>query len=221
VKQARFANRSARPRRALARDRLAPAARRHVGDGLLGGVRRAKPSRRASSAAPRCNPRFRFCSYAASWPKARLRARPCCRGPRRGPRPGFALAPVTLRLKAEHAALPVGRTAARRAARRLDRLARSSQVAGDAHGVLHHGEQLHPPLASGANEGVHREGTLQKFRPWPISALTYPLLRLFIVTRRGRRRRDARAPWTRCGEYPRVVDRVEAWWRHARGESAQ
>jgi len=50
-----------------------------------------------------------------------------------------------------------------------------------------------------------------------------------IVARRGRRRAspegrlraDARAPWTRCREHPRIVDRMEPWWRHAGCEPAQ
>ena len=37
----------------------------------------------------------------------------------------------------------------------------------------------------------------------------------------GRLRADARAPWTRRGEHPRVVDGVKAWWRHAGCEPAQ
>ena len=98
MKQARFANQSARPRRALARDRLAPAARMHVGDALLGGVRRAKPSRRASSAAPRCTLRFRFCSLRCLVALAAVIP---------------ALVLVAERLSPEHAALPVGRTATR------------------------------------------------------------------------------------------------------------
>jgi len=152
VKQARFANQSARPRRSLARDRLAPAARRHVGDARLRGVRRAKPSWRRGA-----------------WPWA-TQAPPPRGAPRvfasaatlsRGPRPGCALALVAVvpaiaivaeRLPAEHAALPVRRPSTRRAARHLDLLARRSQVAGDTRGVLHNGEELHSPLATGANE---------------------------------------------------------------------
>ena len=37
----------------------------------------------------------------------------------------------------------------------------------------------------------------------------------------GRLRADARAPWARCREYPRIVDRVEPWRRHAGCEPAQ
>ncbi len=65
------------------------------------------------------------------------------------------------------------------------------------------------------------EGTLQKFRPGAISALAYPLLGLDSLRGRGQRRCHARAPWTRRGEYPRVVDRVESRWRHAGCEPAE
>ena len=45
------------------------------------------PNRRGSQASPSCGATrvLASASYAASWPKARLRARLCCRGPRRPP----------------------------------------------------------------------------------------------------------------------------------------
>jgi hypothetical protein len=55
-------------------------------------------------------------------------------------RPGFALALVTESLSPEHLAFPVRRGAVRRAARHIGQLARRSQIAGNADGVLHYGE---------------------------------------------------------------------------------
>ena len=42
-----------------------------------------------------------------------------------------------------------------------------------------------------------------------------------VASPEGRLRADTRAPWTRGREYPRIVDRVESWWRHAGCEPAQ
>ena len=51
-----------------------------------------------------------------------------------------AMALVTKRLSPKHLALPVGRSARRRALGHFGQLARRGQIAGDAGRVLHHGE---------------------------------------------------------------------------------
>ena len=137
----------------MADARPAPAARRRVRAPHSGLVRSAKPSRRASSAASRCNPRFRFCCYAASspllpwsppsWPKARLRA-PRHRAPVAGARGSSSRAGRGLVSGSAHrSARPPQPGSGQWPEARL----RAAQR------VLHHGEQLHPPLARGANEG--------------------------------------------------------------------
>jgi len=78
VKRARFANQSARPRRALARDRLAPIARPLAGAsgrGLRGASK--APDRRGVQAPP---PRGTTRIFASA---TTLPRRPYCRGPRR------------------------------------------------------------------------------------------------------------------------------------------
>ncbi len=98
----------------------------------------------------RCNPpAFAAASYACLVASAGVRA----------------LDLVTERLSPEYLALPVGRSAGRRAVGHVGQFTGRSQIAGDAHGVLHHGEQPHPPLATGADEHVYRKGTLQQFGP--------------------------------------------------------
>jgi len=110
-------------------------------------------------------------------PRGCGRAKPCCaRGS--GPRwnsglpvgslrclVASAVALVTERLSPEHLALPVGWSAGQRASGHFGQFTRGSQIAGDAHGVLHHGEQPHPPLATGADEDIHGEGTPPEVRP--------------------------------------------------------
>ncbi len=206
MKQARFANQSARPRRVLARDRLAPAARRRVRARPPRGVQRAKPSRRREA--------WPWASAKPTLGVRRLRrpaVQPAFSLPlptlSRGPRPGCALALaavipgaalVTKRLSPEHAALPVGRPATRRAARHVGQLARRSQVAGNAQRVLHHGEQLHPPLARGYASEVLPMADIRSYalfsraphRRSPGAEAASP---------EGRLRADARAPWTRRG----------------------
>jgi hypothetical protein len=61
------------------------------------------------------------------------------------------------RLLAKHGALPVWRSAARRAARHLRRLADLGEVASDALGLGDHGEQLHAAVAGRAIEDIERE----------------------------------------------------------------
>src|SRR5262249_36261432 len=71
--------------------------------------------------------------------------------------------------EAQHAALPVRRTARRRPTRHLGRLPRSGEVPGDARGTLDQPEQLHPPLAGRTSEDVHGERARQKFGPRAIA----------------------------------------------------
>ena len=52
-------------------------------------------------------------------------------------------------------------------------------------------------------------------------ALRRPLRGAESGSPEGRLRADARAPWARSREDPRVVDGVKAWWGHARSQSTQ
>jgi len=186
VKQARFANQSARPRRVLARDRLAPAARRRVRARPPRGVQRAKPWRRASSAAPRCNPRFCFRSlrclvaqgqaarspllaWSLPWPEARLRARS------RHPAPEDGARGSSSRAGRGQASGQVPRSARPQQSGSGQYLPGSSPRQGASSAPGNWGKLGARSLPSGH---VQPEGSLQKFCPWPISALSYPLLRL-------------------------------------------
>ena len=86
-----------------------------------------------------------------------------------------AFAQATGRLSPQHLALPVGRNAGRRASGHFGQLARRGEIAGDARGVLHHRDQPHPPLATGASE---KRGAW----PWATSTASGVL----VVLRDGR-----------------------------------
>ena len=78
---------------------------------------------------------------------------------------------VTEHLKAEHAALPVRWTAAGRTARYLGRLPCAGKVADDARGLFDHGEELHPPLATGTRRAEPPTLATERYQP----ALPAPL----------------------------------------------
>ncbi len=107
------------------------------------GARSAPPPRGVGPAKASRRPRLRLPAVELAFLLVML---PRCPRPRRGLSRRYR-APVV-----EGPALPVGWAATGRATRHLGQFACRSPVAGNTHGVLHHGEQSHPPLATGADE---------------------------------------------------------------------
>ena len=170
-------------------------------DPAPGALRRADPEERADDSAPRSpalSPPLRHLVCPAAVPPA--------------------LVLLTEHLAAQHAALPIRRTATRRPARHLGRLPHRGEVPGDARRIFDQREQPHPPLAPGAGENIHREGARQKFRPRAVAPCVIRPARL--VARGGlwgRLRRETRPPRARQGQHARVgggcAAEVEAhWW---------
>jgi hypothetical protein len=129
---------------------------------------------------------------------------------------------VSERLSAQHTALLVWRTATGRPLRRLGRLPDRGEGAGDERGILDQPEQLHPPLALGAGENVHREGSGQKVSPRAVGARVSRRDRLVAhVGGLGHLWCETRPPRARRGQHSRVLHGVEARRGHAGGETAQ
>ena len=158
----------------------------------MGGLLERETQQFAGFAIVRCNPRFRLRCYAASWPKARLRARPCCRGPRTGSRhraPVFGERGSSSRAdrdqvsgSAPRSARPPQPGSGRYSPGSSQRRAASSSPGNG-------GRREARSLPSGH---VHGKGPLQEFRPGAISALAHPLFGLFTLRVRGRRWRPPR-----------------------------
>ena len=178
----------------------------------------------AGFAIVRCNPRFRLRCYAASWPKARLRARPCCRGPRTGSRhraPVFGERGSSSRADRDQVSGSAPRSArppqpgSGRYSPGFFTTASSFILPWQ----LGQARSAKPALGARPRQrsapGVPPRGDIRSCAP-AFRALHSPRSGAKVASPEGRLRADARAPWTRCCEHPGVVDCVEARRGYAR-----